>query len=104
MKTNLTKSQIFKAAHKLAKRYEGSYQARFALALKEVYKVIAFANAVQKRDSFVSCYINPKDIYTIEGSYRAKRSEAYTYNFLTRRYYGGKMAQGVIAGANAAMS
>lgn len=93
MKTNLTKSEIFKAAHKLAKRYEGSYQARFALGLKEVYKVIAFTNAVRERDSFISCYINPKDIYIIEGSHRAKKSEVYTYNFLTGRYYGGQMAK-----------
>jgi hypothetical protein len=33
----LTKSEIFKAAHKLAKTFEGNYKACFALALKQVY-------------------------------------------------------------------
>ena len=33
----LTKSEIFKAAHKLAHTFEGNYKACFALALKQVY-------------------------------------------------------------------
>lgn len=33
----MTKAEIFKAAHKLAKTFEGNYKACFALALKQVY-------------------------------------------------------------------
>lgn len=36
----MTKSEIFKAAHKMAKTFVGSYVACFALALKSVYKSI----------------------------------------------------------------
>ena len=36
----MTRSEIFKAAHKLAKTFVGSYVACFALALKSVYKSI----------------------------------------------------------------
>jgi len=32
----MTKSEIFKAAHKLAKTFEGNYRACFSLALREV--------------------------------------------------------------------
>lgn len=36
----MNKSEIFKAAHKLAKSFVGSYVARFALALKQLYSRI----------------------------------------------------------------
>lgn len=36
----MNKSEIFKAAHKMAKTFVGSYVARFALALKSIYKSI----------------------------------------------------------------
>lgn len=36
----MTKSEIFKAAHKMAKTFVGAYVACFALALKSVYKSI----------------------------------------------------------------
>ena len=34
----MNKSQIFKKAHELAKEFTGNYSARFALALKSIYK------------------------------------------------------------------
>ena len=40
MFNKLTKNEIFRLAHKYAKRLEGDYSARFAWALKYVYKCI----------------------------------------------------------------
>jgi hypothetical protein len=39
----MTKSEIFKKAHKLAKAFVGSYKACFALALREVLKTVKAA-------------------------------------------------------------
>lgn len=40
----LTQNEIFRLAHKYAKRLEGDYSARFAWALKYVYKCIRLIN------------------------------------------------------------
>jgi hypothetical protein len=55
MKTQMTKSEIFKAAHKLAKTFEGNYTACFVLALAEVrnnnnneYTLIGFNEWTEK--------------------------------------------------------
>ncbi len=53
MKTQMTKSEIFKAAHKLAKSFEGDYRACFALALKEVYSKKP-VSALERAKAFVS--------------------------------------------------
>lgn len=37
----MNKAEIFKAAHKLARTFEGDYRACFALAIKEIYSLIA---------------------------------------------------------------
>jgi hypothetical protein len=36
----MTKSQIFKAAHKLAKTFQGNYASRLAYSLRRVYRAI----------------------------------------------------------------
>lgn len=46
----MTKSEIFKTAHKLARTFEGDYQARFALALKEVYASLKTAKVVYVKE------------------------------------------------------
>ena len=61
----MTKKEIFKAAHKMAKDFVGHYVARFALALKSVYQSLKGANtmrtsteikaeidAIKKRDAY----------------------------------------------------
>jgi len=45
----MTKKEIFKAAHKLAKDFVGAYVARFALALKAIYKSIKGASKMTLR-------------------------------------------------------
>jgi hypothetical protein len=47
LKTNdMSKSEIFKAAHKMAKSFEGHYSACFALALREIYASMKEEKAV----------------------------------------------------------
>ena len=61
----MNQSEIFKAAHKMAKDFVGHYVARFALALKSVYQSLKGANtmrtsteikaeidAIKKRDAY----------------------------------------------------
>ncbi len=45
----MTKKEIFKAAHKLAKDFIGHYAARLALALKAIYKSIKGASKMTLR-------------------------------------------------------
>lgn len=43
----MNKSQIFKAAHQLAKEFTGNYSARFALALRQVYQSLKSVNHIE---------------------------------------------------------
>ena len=51
--TTWTKSEIFKAAHRDAKNYEGSYNACFALALKEKYRWIKSVQKAEEKEFFL---------------------------------------------------
>ena len=90
----MTKQEIFKAAHKLAKKYEGNYQARFAYALKQVYKVVNHAKQMKAYDAQLGVYIQPN--LSIEGSHRGKRSESYIYNPITGFFRGSAYAAAAV--------
>lgn len=80
----MTKSEIFKAAHKLAKTFEGDYQACFSLALKTVY-----ANMESAKEVFVAEWIALKNGLTDRFAMKMLGSKAKVINgkkFDTTRY------------------
>ena len=49
----MTKAQIFKAAHKMAKTFIGAYSACLSLALKTIYAAMKNAKTVQEMTPIV---------------------------------------------------
>lgn len=50
----MTKSNIMKAAHKLAKTFSGDYRACLALAMKEVYAVVRKLTAKKEYETAIA--------------------------------------------------
>lgn len=91
----MTNSQIFKAAHKLAKTFKGNYQACFSLALKQIKAgIFETKSYLGKKVTFI-CEIGCRYITTwgqalstnIHVVYEGKkyRAEAYFKHFAIKK-------------------
>lgn len=89
---NINKKELFTKAHKIAKRMTGDYIARFALALKILYK--QFKNAVKPSlCSLKKVYIEGEDEYRELSIMEAIKGEYVTADEVKEILAGGKSKQ-----------
>lgn len=83
----MTKQQIFVAAHKLAKTFEGNYSACFSLALKTIYKEM---NMTKEVIALKQWFINKhEDKFILEVStFEIKKETEKAYQLTANSKYG----------------